>query len=365
MHPSGFPGHGPRNGASHTAIRVGLVGYGTGGAVFHAPLIDSTPGLQLAAVLTSSDERRARVRQRYPAARVTADLPSILRGPERVDVLVLASPNRTHVPLAHEGLAAGLAVVVDKPFAPSSAEARALIDDARHRGQPVMPFHNRRWDGDFLTLQRLLAEGRLGAVHRFESRFERWRPARRRVWRESGDPAEAGGLLYDLGSHLIDQALVLFGPVRSVYAELDRRRPGAEVDDDVFVALTHVSGVRSHLWVSHVAAHQGPRFRLLGTEGTFVKYGLDGQESALAGGAIPSAADWGEEPADRWGLLHTGDHAQPVPSERGAYPSFYACVHDAVASGAPVPVDPEDAVRGLEVIEAAQRSSRARQVIDL
>jgi scyllo-inositol 2-dehydrogenase (NADP+) len=202
-------------------------------------------------------------------------------------------------------------------------------------------------------------------VLRWESRFERWRPVVGSGWRERSDPAEGGGLLYDLGSHLIDQALHLFGPVADVYAEVDSSRRGAEVDDDVFVALSHRDGVRSHLWMSSVAAEPGPRLRLLGDRGSYVSFGLDRQADALSAGARPGDPGWGEVPAGRWGHLTTSDGRQPVPSEPGAYEAFYAGVEAMVRDGSPPPVDPLDAVRALAVIAAAQRSSAERSVVAL
>jgi scyllo-inositol 2-dehydrogenase (NADP+) len=201
-------------------------------------------------------------------------------------------------------------------------------------------------------------------VHRFESRFERWRPAPKPGWRELADPEEAGGILYDLGSHLIDQALSLFGPARRVYAELERRRDGAAVDDDAFVALSHHSGVRSHLWMSAVAAQPGPRLRVLGSRGAYVKWGMDVQEEALRGGARPGAG-WGEEPEPRWGTLGADEDVRPVPTEPGDYPAFYRGVAAALREGAPPPVDPADAVAALEVIEAARRSAAEGRVEEL
>ena len=192
-------------------------------------------------------------------------------GADRLDLVVVATPNRTHVELARRALEAGLPVVVDKPLAPTAAEARELAALAEARGLLLAPFQNRRWDNDFLTLRSLLAEDALGEVYRFESRFERWRPRPKGGWRESGDPEEVGGLLYDLGSHLVDQALTLFGPAASVYAESDVRRAGAGADDDTFIALTHDNGVRSHLWMSATAAQLGPRFRVLGSRAAYVK----------------------------------------------------------------------------------------------
>lgn len=336
-------------------IRVGLIGYGLAGSAFHAPLIATTPGMTLAAVVTSNPERARAASDAYPGVEVVASAGLWERAAE-LDLVVVASPNRTHVPLAHGALEAGLAVVVDKPLAATSADARHLVDEARSRGLLLSVFQNRRWDGDFLTLRRLLAEGALGTVHRFESRFERWRPAPKPGWRERGDPADAGGVLFDLGSHLVDQALVLFGPVTHVYAEIDRRRPGVEVDDDAFVALTHASGVRSHLWTSLVAAAENGRMRVLGSRAAYVKQGLDVQEAALRGGDRPGPG-WGSEPPERWGRLGAGDEWHPVPTERGDYPAFYAGIAAALRTGAPPPVDPADAVAVLEIIEAARRSA--------
>ena len=281
---------------------------------------------------------------------------------KQLDLIVIASPNRTHVPLALAALAAGLHVVVDKPLAPTAAEGRQLIEQARRFERMLTVFHNRRWDGDFLTVRRLLSEGVLGDPFRFESRFERWRPTPRPGWRESGAPQEAGGILYDLGSHLIDQALVLFGPAVHVYAELDRRRNSVEVEDDAFVALTHASGVRSHLAMSSISAQAGPRFRLLGNRAAYVKHGLDVQEAALRAGAQPDHASWGEEPRSAWGLLGSGEDLHPVPSEQGAYKLFYEGVAAAISNGGSPPVDPGQAVAGLEIIEAARRSASERQV---
>jgi len=351
--------------ASPPPLRVGLLGYGLAGKVFHAPLIAACPGLVLAAVVTRDPERRAALRAAHPQA-VALDTPDELWArAATLDLVVVATPNRSHVPLARQALRAGLPVVVDKPFAPSAAEARGLIADARAQRRLLTVFQNRRWDGDFLTLRALLARGALGAVHRFESRFERWNPVPRQGWRESGDPAEAGGLLFDLGAHLIDQALQLFGPVRAVHAELDRRRPGVLVDDDAFVALTHASGTRSHLWMSKVAAARGPRFRVLGERAAFTKYGLDGQEPAMAAGGVPGSPGWGEEPSDRWGVLGEDGATRPVPTEAGDYPRFYEAVAAAVRDGTPGPVDPDDAAAGLDIIEAARTSAERGQIVRL
>jgi scyllo-inositol 2-dehydrogenase (NADP+) len=344
-------------------VRVGLIGYGLAGSAFHAPLIARTRGMRLAAVVTSNPERAEEARNAHPGADIVDSAERLWERADALDLVVVASPNRTHVPLARAALAAGLPVVVDKPFAATADEGRALVDEARRLGLMLTVFQNRRWDGDFLTVRRLIAEGALGEVRRFESRFERWRPQPRPGWREQGDPAEAGGILYDLGSHLIDQALVLFGPVTHVYAELDRRRPGVQVDDDAFVALTHASGVRSHLWMSAVNPDHGLRMRVIGSEAAYVKREMDVQEAGMRRGVPVPDEEWGREPEESWGRLGGGLRWEPVETERGAWPEFYARVASALSDGGPPPVDPMDAVAGLEIIHAARMSGAEGMVI--
>jgi predicted dehydrogenase len=358
--PDNAPEHAPDTAA--TPLRVALVGYGPAGSFFHAPLIAATPGLVLDTIVTGSEERRAQARAEHPGVRF-ADTAEELWSGAAPDLVVLASPNRTHVPLATAALEAGLPVVVDKPLAGTAEEARKLAALADSRGLLLTVFQNRRWDSDFLTLRALLADGALGDVHRFESRFERWRPHLKGGWRESGDPAEIGGLLYDLGSHLVDQALTLFGPARSVYAESDVLRPGAAADDDSFVAIRHTSGVRSHLWMSATTARLGPRFRVLGSAGGFVTHGLDPQEAALREGLRPGeGAAWGAEPESAWGTVGTDEPGRPVPSLPGDYPAFYAAVEAALRGGTAPPVTALEAAAALEVLEAARRSAATGQV---
>ncbi|SDG35195.1 Predicted dehydrogenase [Sinosporangium album] len=342
-------------------IRVGLVGYGVAGAFFHAPLIAAVPGLRLTGVVTRDADRAADARERY-GARVVADPEELWEGS---DLIVVASPNRTHVPLARAALTAGLPVVVDKPFAATAADAEELTLLARSRGLMLTVYQNRRWDGDFLTLRRLLAEGGLGELRRFESRFERWRPVPKGGWRETGGPEEVSGLLYDLGSHLVDQALWLAGPVREVYCETDVRRENVVSDDDTFVALTHASGARSHLWMSAVTPLPGPRFRVLGSRAAYVKHGLDVQEERLRAGHDPAAPEFGREPRERWGVVGTEGDSRTVPTEPGAYLDFYRGVVAALREGAPPPVDPEEAVATAAVIEAAHLSALESRVVHL
>lgn len=347
------------------AFRVALIGYGLGGARFHAPLISATPGLTLAAIVTRDPSRRERAQRDHPGARFFETPDDLWRDASEFDLVAISSPNRTHAPLALAALGAGLNVVVDKPFAATAAEAREVAAEAERRGLLVSPFQNRRWDCDMLTVRRLIAEGRLGDVFRFESRFERWRAAAKPRWTAPDAADAAEGIIYDIGTHLVDQALVLFGPVRDVYAEADCRHPDVRVEDDATIALTHVSGVRSHLVMSAVAALSGPRMSVYGSRGTYIKFGLDPQEDALAAGARPGNAGWGEEPPDRWGTLLDGTTQTRVPSERGAYEKYYAGIADSLATGAAPPVSPGDAVKSLAIIEAAKRSADSRAVVSV
>ncbi|WP_052229922.1 Gfo/Idh/MocA family oxidoreductase [Streptomyces sp. CT34] len=358
--PLGTP-HSPR-----PPFRVGLVGYGLAGSVFHAPLIAVTEGLLLDTVSTSDPERQAQARAEHPQVRTVATAEAVLdrAAAGALDLIVLASPNRTHVPLATAALEAGVPVVVDKPLAATAAEAEKLAALAADRGLLLSVFQNRRWDNDFLTVRKLIADGALGEVRRFESRFERWRPRPKGGWRESGDPAELGGLLYDLGSHLADQALTLFGPAASVYAEADIRRPGAEADDDTFIAITHANGVRSHLWMSAIAPLLGPRFRVLGDRAGYTKHGLDPQEAALREGQRPGdeGVEWGVEKRTGWGRLGAGASPRsgggdPVETLPGDYPAYYAAIERALREGGEPPVTATEAAAALRVLEAARISA--------
>ncbi|MER6598696.1 Gfo/Idh/MocA family oxidoreductase [Streptomyces parvus] len=357
--------------ASGAPLRVALVGYGLAGSVFHAPLVSATDGLVLDTVVTSNEERRAEARAAHPRVRFAASPDELWERADELDLVVIASPNKTHVPLATAALKAGLPVVVDKPIAGTAAEARELAALAEERGLLLSVFQNRRWDNDFRTLAALIADGELGEVQRFESRFERWRPQLKGGWRESGDPDEIGGLLYDLGSHVVDQALVLFGPAVQVYAESDVRRPGAAADDDTFIAITHENGVRSHLYVSATTAQLGPRFRVLGSAAGYVKYGLDPQEAALREGLRPVAGEpWGEEVEQMWGRVGSGESAltgggTPVRTLPGDYPAYYAAVAAAIRGTGDNPVTALQAAAALDVLEAARRSAREGVTVTL
>lgn len=349
-------------------LRVGLVGYGLGGSTFHAPFIAAEPRMELSAVVTSSPQRGAEVSERYRGTRVIASVSELLGEPPQIDLLVVSTPNRTHVELATAGLRSGVPVVVDKPVAPTAAAIRELEGLAARHGVALIPFHNRRWDGDFLTLSGVLADGRLGTVHRVESRYERWQPEApagpERAWKRQADADAATGILYDLGTHLVDQAVVLYGRPATVTAEVASRR-ATPVDDDVFVALGYPDGPDVHLWASAVAADQGPRFRLLGSRGAFVVHGMDVQEAALGAGQAPGGPGWGAPAEESWGRIVGGDGQGPVPAMAGDYGYFYRGVAACLLDGDPQPVAAADAVTVAEIIEAAHRSAREHRVVPI
>jgi predicted dehydrogenase len=336
-----------------TQARVALIGYGLAGSVFHAPLIDATAGLALRTVVTRNPKRADDARRLYPGIDVVGEAEAAIE-PDEHDLIVVATPNDSHAALARAAIEAGIAVVVDKPLAPTAAQARELVELAERREVALTAFMNRRWDSDQLTVERLIEAGRLGEVLLNESRFERWKPKSAEVWRETSTPEQGGGVLLDLGTHLVDQALCRFGPVRSVYGEVLHRR-GGPADDDAFIALEHESGVTSHLRAAIVEPAPGPRLRVSGTEAAFLVEAVDGQEDALRAGARPGA-EWGVEAPERWGRLIRGEDSEQVPSERGDWPRFYAGVAEALAGSGPLAVDARDAVAVLEVLDRARAS---------
>lgn len=342
-------------------IRAGIIGFGLAGRVFHAPFLATNPDFRLDVVSTSSPERAAEAREQHPGVDIVGSPEELLARADDLDLVVLASPAHTHLEQGLAALAAGCAVVIDKPFVPTVADAEQLIAAAEAADRPLIVFQNRRWDGDFLTARRLVESGVLGRVHRFESTFERWGGAVRDRWQETTTIAQGAGITYDLGSHLVDQALQLFGTATLEQAELSIVREGSVSDDDAFLSLRHENGVRSHLTISRAAAQSGPRFRVLGTEAAYTVYGLDGQEPALKDRRWPGSGGYGVTPEAEWGLLGIdgqGGSLAPVPTERGDYPAFYAGVAASILHGAPPPVDPRDALEVVRILEQAHALSR-------
>jgi predicted dehydrogenase len=343
-------------------LRVALLGYGLAGRVFHAPLIGAEPSLRLVTVVTGDPARAARARADHPRAVVVPHADEVWRAADEHDVVVVATANVAHRSQAEAALRHGLHVVVDKPVAADAPAAQALADLAGHVGRQLHVFQNRRWDSDMRTVRSLLEDGRLGHVHRFESRLERWRPEPSRAWRESADPAQGGGLLLDLGSHLVDQALMLLGPAASVYAETGRLRDPDGAEDDVFVAIRHAHGAVSHVWASAVAAQPGPRMRVLGSQGTFVVEHPDSQEERLAAGDRPGER-WGTEPEQHWGRLYPS--GEVVPTLPGAWPEFYRGVSACIRGQGPPPVEPASVLAAMRVLDAARASASSGQVVRL
>ncbi|MFN8655065.1 MAG: Gfo/Idh/MocA family oxidoreductase [Candidatus Obscuribacterales bacterium] len=343
---------------SQEPLKVALLGYGLAGSAFHAPLIATTPGLSLAAVVTSNKERQTKAHAEFPDAELLNSADEVFSNAKRFDIVVIATPNIHHAPLAQKSLHSRLATVIDKPIATTSCDAEELVAISEETNTLLTVFQNRRWDNDFLTLRKLIDDGTLQSVYRFESRFERWRPAvNKSAWRETSSLEEAGGLLFDLGSHLIDQALVLFGEPVHIYAETELRRPGATADDDSFVAIKFANGVTAHLWMNAISAIQGPRFRVLAANGSYEKFGLDPQEADLRAGKRPPSDEWGKEPISMNGTLKylQGDETleKSVVSEPGAYSEFYRLLESAVRNGTAPPVNPRDALKTMRVIETA------------
>lgn len=346
-------------------LRVGLVGYGYAGKTFHAPLIAGVPGLRLAAV---SSREPARVHADWPDAEVLPDARALVQRAD-LDLVVIASPNDSHFPLARAALAAGRHVVVDKPFTLTLAEARELCALAHARGRLLSVFHNRRWDSDFLTLRALLARGTLGRIVHVESAFDRFRPAVRARWRESAAPG--AGLWFDLGPHLLDQALQLFGWPEALHLDQAMLRDGG-LADDWFQASLHYPRLRVVLRAGMLAAATSPRWAVHGTAGSWVKLGLDPQEDALKAGARPAwppRPAWGQDPGvslitrpdpRRADALFT-DHWPLQPGCQGAY---YAALHDALRGEAANPVPAEQAAAVTALIELGQRSARERRTFD-
>jgi scyllo-inositol 2-dehydrogenase (NADP+) len=333
-------------------IRAGVIGFGLAGRIFHSAVIAETPGLELGCIVQRSGEDATKA---HPGVKICRSIEEMLAD-KSIELAVVATPSYAHFEHAMQCLRAGRNVLIDKPFTLTSDEARQLIDEARKRGVLVTAYQNRRWDGDFVTLKQVLASGALGRVVSYESHFDRFRAEPRKdVWRESGGPG--GGILFDLGSHLIDQASILFGNPGSIWADVRIDRKNGAVDD-VFDVLLKFDGVTAMLRSTLTAAAPGQRFVVHGTRGSFVKWGLDPQEDALKAGAKFSDAGFGEEPESQWGELHiAGEPVRKIKTEAGDYRGIYANVRDAIRGKAKLEVTPEQAWRTTRLIELARLSS--------
>jgi scyllo-inositol 2-dehydrogenase (NADP+) len=343
-------------------IDVGLIGFGLAGRAFHAPVIRAVPGLRLAAILQRSGNE---AREKYPDVRVVRCIAELLAIRE-IRLVVIATPNQTHAPIARECLEAGREVVVDKPFTTTLAEAQELVELAKKCGRMITVYQNRRYDGDFQAIRQIVAEGTLGRIVRFETNYDRFRPELKvEAWRERREPGS--GILFDLAPHLIDHALVLFGRPDEVTADVRIERDAAVVDDAFDVMLHYPGGLRAVLRSTMLAPAQRPRFVLLGRRGAFFKQTFDPTEMNLRKGFIPEDGPWGAEPAEDWGVLTTVENEavvrRSVPSAACDYRDYYANVRDALLGKAELAVSPEYALDVMRVLQMAQESSRARRTV--
>lgn len=350
---------------STTNIRTGIIGYGLSGRVFHAPFIDVVEGYELTKISTSNPEREAMIEERYPITAVVPDGKGIIDDPE-IDLVIVTSPNTDHFRWSRDALLAGKHVVVEKPFTVNVEEAAELIEIAKRQHKILTVYHNRRFTSDTKTVKKLLDSGLLGEIIDYETHFDRYRtnPRPNGAWREEKHPGS--GIFYDLGSHLIDQALWFFGMPEAVTAEINSQRPWAKVDDHFDVRL-HYPTFTATLKSGMICRIPGPTYMLHGTNGSFVKYGLDVQEATLDGGAIPTGKDWGREPESIWGSINAEYKGVKITgkleSEHGDYREYFINLRDAINGDAEIAVEPEEALNVMRIIELAFQSSREKKTI--
>ncbi len=338
-------------------VKVALLGYGTGGAVFHAPFIAAVPRLALSAIVTS---RSADVARDVPNAAVVGDAQFIFDDPA-IELVVITTPNIMHFDLAERALRAGKHVVIDKPMTTTSTQADQLIALAARCGKLLSVYQNRRWDGDFLTVRKCIDDGRCGTVYSYEAHYDRFRPAIKAGWRER--PLPASGLLFDLGSHLIDQVLELFGLPQTLSADVIVQRPQAQVDD-YFVVTMQYANRRAIVGASTLVARPGPHFAVHGDRGSFVKYGMDPQEADLKAGKAVASAGWGVDEPAAYGTFSGADGAsERIPTIPGSYARYYEAIADAIVDGAPLPVTAQQARDVVRTIELARVSALERRTV--
>lgn len=346
-------------------INVGLIGFGMAGRIFHAPLIDYVEGLNLQVIRETKSENIKIISERYPDVKITNESWQVINDPA-IDLIVIAVPNKHHFSIAKEALEAGKHVVVDKPFTVTSEEAEELIDLTEKNKKIISVYQNRRWDSDFLTVQKVLKSGKLGRLVEFESHYDRFRNTiRPNTWKEEGTPGT--GLLYDLGSHLIDQVQVLFGLPTAITADIRTQRDNTLIPDN-FELILHYPELKVTIKSGMLVKEPLPKYILLGTEGAFVKYGLDDQEADL-NEAVKSLSDedWGKEPEELWGTLNTiyngEEYRGKVESEKGNYPAFYENIYNAIINDQELMVKPQQARNTIRIIELAMKSNDERRTV--
>lgn len=340
-------------------MRLGLVGYGKGGRYFHAPFIEAAEGVEFVGVVTTNPQRRAEVAADFPGMPVFDTLEALIDA--GVDAVTITTPPQTRRELVLRALERGVHVVADKPFAPSAAAAQELVDAASAAGRALNVFHNRRWDADLRTLQGVIDSGELGEIWRVEARFELDEP-------ETLDAGPTGGLLRDLGTHLVDQMQWLLGPVTSVYTHLDWiDLPAGRTDAAFSIVLNHASGTQSRVTATKVNHHAEKELRAYGSGGSYIAHSTDVQAQAVFAGRRPvdEGKAWGHEDESRWGVLSTASGARAVPSARGAYQDYYTQFAAAVRGEAQFPVPGEEGVATLAVLDAARVSAAENRVVDV
>jgi len=347
---------------STPVLHVGIVGFGLSGQVFHAPFIDVNPKFNLHSIVTTG----TLAAHNYPKAHILSSYTDLLANPD-IDLVIVCSPNTLHYSQAKAALLAGKHVVVEKPFTVNSTEAQSLIEICRQSGKYLFPFHNRRWDSDLLTLKHIIKQGYLGKIVEYESRFDRFTPEiSRAAWRYQQE--EGGGTLFDLGIHLIDQAVCLFGKPEGVFARLFNQRKGSITDDSFDLKLIY-SDLNVTLKASVFVKEAGPRLQVHGTSGSFVKSGLDVQEAQLRKGKKPGSKGYGIEPVAQRGILNTSAFGKNFRGRYetlpGNYMAFFDNVYSAVVNGEETIVKPEDALLNIRIIEAARTSHNEKRIIQL
>ncbi|SCY36998.1 oxidoreductase [Alkaliphilus peptidifermentans] len=345
-------------------IKVGIIGFGMAGRVFHAPIIDSIEGLSISKIATKNPDVKNYIQNTYPDVEVVQEADDILQD-AAIDLVVVATPNTTHVELARKSLLAGKHTVVEKPFTITSSEADQLIEMANKVGKLLTVHQNRRWDSDFLTVKNIIKGEILGNLVEYEAHFDRFRNIIKDGWREEATPG--AGILYDLGSHLIDQALYLFGLPAEITADIRTQRREARVDDSFEITLSY-DRLKVKLKAGMLVREALPKFILLGDKGSFIKYGLDVQETALKQGLSPiNSENWGEEPEDIWGTINTEIKGMSVrgriQSEKGDYRYFYKNVYDAILGEDKLIVTANEARNTIRIIELALESSRLKRTL--
>ncbi len=344
-----------------TQIKTALLGYGLSGSVFHGPILKCHEGFKIHSIWIRDPAKGAAAQKDFPEAKIHSNLQAVLEDSE-INLVIICTPNAQHAELAFQALSAGKHVIVEKPFTITSEEGQKLKALAQSQNLKLGVYQNRRYDGDFLTLQDLIQKGTLGRLTAFESHFDRYRPEfKDSSWKDKVLPG--AGILYDLGSHLIDQALCLFGMPQELYADLSRERLG-EVDD-AFEVLLYYPHFKVTLKASALIKEPTPRFALYGTKGAFVKYGLDPQEEALRSGLLPNTAHWGKDFPKDYGVLNTVASREYIPTLAGCYPSFYQGVYNAIVNNAELPVTSEDGIKVIQLIEAAIESNRIKSRVQL